>query len=778
MSRKKFFINLKFGVLKPKIFIILFCLFFSSLAFAAALSVTWLSRHLPSNPVSQGCLTHDGKVIDVDGAQEPNDIAFSNDGLTFFIANEAISSPAGYDITVYKLTSPFDLSTLREDCSQDRFDLGTLARGDGSGPLANGTLTSVWGKLFDMEFSKSGDKIFLVNGPSFLMQFSLSTPFDLKTASFDVYQDLDPNYGSLAFNRDGTKMFWLEQAANATKVRTYDLGSPFDITSITLVHTLDLTGTELNTHANSQVANDFNFNDTGSAAYILIAHSYDHSKADQAGRENSAIYQFRLEKNYDMSTATLVGKSLVSFDGERGLPSGFEFGDGGMRLYITDIQAGNPGVDRVNMYSLECPYGIYECTSDPVSELGSQVQLAKENINLNTSVIFKRFEWVKRNRNSENLNSFNININSHNPLLSSLAKKFQTSKYINRASLNNNSSSNNKKTKWSYWSHGDISIGNYEGTFLEKPKQIKTKGLTFGTDRKYGDNKFAGFAIRYGENGADIKGSAQQTNMESLTLNIYGIVPRDENKYINAVIGLSALRFDQKYLGKLTGERNGKQAFAAVNYRTKKSYGDLNLTPSGRFTYAVTQLSDYTNFINSIKRGTNVTYEEDTFENGEVAAGFLFDLNDIVTSDGIFRPNGGLEIVYDITPDIKLEYSNQGSSNINSATIEKYSEKNIRGNIGLEAIYNNGMTLSLNYERFQHIDNHRYSHTDSFLIKVGHISEEDAEFAFNFDPLKNNETTIGYTKNINGLDFKVSSNYSLMSQIPDYGANIEVSSTF
>ena len=88
------------------------------------------------------------------------------------------------------------------------------------------------------------------------------------------------------------------------------------------------------------------------------------------------------------------------------------------------------------------------------------------------------------------------------------------------------------------------------------------------------------------------------------------------------------------------------------------------------------------------------------------------------------------------------------------------------------------MTLSLNYERFQHIDNHRYSHTDSFLIKVGHISKEDAEFAFNFDPLKNNETTIGYTKNINGLNFKISSNYSLMSQIPDYGANIEVSSMF
>tara|TARA_B100000029_G_scaffold503813_1_gene581513 strand:+ start:161 stop:2482 length:2322 start_codon:yes stop_codon:yes gene_type:complete len=773
MKGKKFFRNLKFGVLKPKTFIILFSLFFSSLALAATLSVTLLYQYLPNNPSGLGlaCYTSDGALIESDGAQEPNDVAFSNDGLTYFIANESMVSPNGYDITVYKLERPFDLQSLKEDCSQDRFDLGTLARGDGSGPLANGTLTSVWGKLYDMEFSASGDKIFIVNGVSFLMQFSLSKPFDLSTASFDTYQDLAPNYSSLTFNREGTKMFWLEQAGDATKVRTYETSSPFDISSLTLSHTLDLSSTELNTITGTQSAQDMHFNDTGSAAYILIYGGSDN-------RDLSAIYQFRLSTPYDMSTASLRGKWLVTFEnGATGIPTGFTFGDNGMKIYITDIESGT-GVDRTNAYSLECPYGIYECTSDPVSELGSQVQLAKENINLNTSVIFKRFEWVKRNRNSENLNSFNININSHNPLLASLAKKFQTSKYINRASLNNNSSSNNKKTKWSYWSHGDISIGNYEGTFLEKPKQIKTKGLTFGTDRKYGDNKFAGFAIRYGENDADIKGSAQQTDMESLTLNIYGIVPRDENKYINGVIGLSALRFDQKYLGKLTGERNGKQAFAAVNYRTKKSYGDLNLTPSGRFTYAVTKLSDYTNFINTIKRGTNVTYEEDTFENGEVAAGFLFDLNDIVTSDGIFKPNGGLEIVLDITPDVKLEYSDQGSSNINSATIKKYSQKNIRGNIGLEAIYNNGMTLSLNYERFQHIDNHRYSHTDSFLIKVGHISKEDAEFAFNFDPLKNNETTIGYTKNINGLNFKISSNYSLMSQIPDYGANIEVSSMF
>ena len=37
---------------------------------------------------------------------------------------------------------------------------------------------------------------------------------------------------------------------------------------------------------------------------------------------------------------------------------------------------------------------------------------------------------------------------------------------------------------------------------------------------------------------------------------------------------------------------------------------------------------------------------------------------------------------------------------------------------------------------------------------------------------------LSYVKDVNGFDVKVSSNYSMVSQIPDYGTNIEVSNTF
>ena len=44
--------------------------------------------------------------------------------------------------------------------------------------------------------------------------------------------------------------------------------------------------------------------------------------------------------------------------------------------------------------------------------------------------------------------------------------------------------------------------------------------------------------------------------------------------------------------------------------------------------------------------------------------------------------------------------------------------------------------------------------------------------------LDNDKASLSYKRDLNGFDIKMSSNYSLMSQIPDYGAAIEVARTF
>ena len=44
--------------------------------------------------------------------------------------------------------------------------------------------------------------------------------------------------------------------------------------------------------------------------------------------------------------------------------------------------------------------------------------------------------------------------------------------------------------------------------------------------------------------------------------------------------------------------------------------------------------------------------------------------------------------------------------------------------------------------------------------------------------LDSNKAFLDYKRNINGFNITVGSNYTLMSETPDYGANLEISNTF
>ncbi len=745
-------------------------LFLIITAKASELQIKWRTNIIPASPTDAGhvCFDEQGTQINKVGASEPSDVAFSNDGLTYVVGNIKVDG-IGNRIMAYKLTTPFDLDTIKNDCSQLRFNPWK--------DMATETNT----RVESIRFSRDGTKFFIVNENGEIFSYDLSTPFDLSTRSYITELDLSGARISIEFSADGMQLFKLDGQNKDPTIEVYDLPGPYDTSSATLNYTLDLNDTEIETlqsPAHMQ-ALDFEFNDSGSAIYILAQTT---SPGNDTGYSKSAIFQYNTAANYDISSVQFKGRWNVVFDPNDdhagiGIPYGFAFGASGTKLFVTNLRgvAGDNQHDRTNEYNLECPYGVYECTSDARSNLGSQVELAKQNISLNTSTIFKRFEWIKRNRNKENLNNFALDIDTNNRLLIFLKDNLQ-------ASLNNKkpqSDAKNKRSDWSFWNHADISIGSFDATLFEKPKQIRTRGLTFGADKKYGENKYFGTAVRYGNSSADIKYSAQAINLESLTLNIYGTIPTDQYRYSNAILGLSILRFDQIFSGKVTGKRNGKQAFTALNFRTKKTYGKFNFTPSGRFNYGITNLSHFTDFISKAKRGTDIIYDEKTFETGEIAGGFLFDINEIKVPDGILRPNGGFEMILDISPDLSFNHSNFGGTKTNKATIEKYSHKRLKGNIGFEAIYENGITLSINYEKIAHKDRERsYSHQDTILFKFGRINKNDSEFVMNFNPNQNNKTELSYIKRFNNFNLKMDTNYSLFSKIPEYGANLQISGTF
>ena len=86
-------------------------------------------------------------------------------------------------------------------------------------------------------------------------------------------------------------------------------------------------------------------------------------------------------------------------------------------------------------------------------------------------------------------------------------------------------------------------------------------------------------------------------------------------------------------------------------------------------------------------------------------------------------------------------------------------------------IIENGLSLMAIYERNQS-DN---SHSDTLYLGFGYIPSDDIEYAMTLD---NDKASLNYKRDINGFDIRMSSIYNLMSKIPDYGATIEVSSTF
>ncbi len=790
------------STLKSKAFLILFALFFSSLAFAATLTVTFLDGRIPSHN-SGTCKSSEGfaantpefDTLNVDSTEDPQDVIFSTDGLIVFTTNlSQLSVRTQGNLSMNRLSRPFDMTSVISDNtpgggkpSLNCNDIDAFRVNQSIGFLL------LRHQLVGIDIVDNGTKFFISADNGNIARFDLSTPNEFSTRTFVNVLSTSANEDNFALSTDGTKLFTINDTNNAPVVTTYSLPGPFDISSKTQIHQVDLTTIGVEDETGNDKGDDIEFNETGSAMFVLI--SNDTESSENGPRPNSYIYQYSLGKNFDVSTASLIGRYQVNDFGNvaaaregTGQPRGFSFSADGMRIYIVQMQGG-AGVDQINSFQLECPYGLVACVSETTSVVGAQVELAKQNITLNVSTIFKRFEWIKRNRDQEKFSSANINFSYSNPLLESLAMSLEPNTKKALETLVSKKEKKEKNSKWSTWSLVDLSISNLDKLGFEKAKTVKSLGLTYGADRNFGNNRFLGWAIRYGDGESNIHQSKQNTELESLTLNLYGIVPTNENRYINAVVGLSALRFNNKYLSKLSGERNGKQAFTSINYRTKNTYGSLNVTPTGKFTYGVTRLSEYTDFIsNTINSPTiDIRYAEDTFRSGELTAGFLFDMDKMIYEDGSLQMMGGIEVLYDLTPSIDYKFTYQGETPVNKDTIiGAYSRKSLKTNIGYEWIYLNGFTISPYYERVISLSNNdriadarRKLYNEKFIIKLSKSKEDDnSKFAVNFDPLLDNSTNLNYTKEINGFSFKLNSNYNLFSKISDYGANFELSGTF
>ena len=660
-------------------------------------------------------------------------LTFNNDGTKMYTVHSGAKTDG---VVEYILTSAYDISTATLNTSK------VVHRGGNNG----------FHVPTQVVFNNDGTKMFIVNhaGVMTIDYWSLSTAFDISTATFDDEYDIsgqEIRANSVAFNNDGTRMFvagvgnhLLEQ----DRIHEYSLDTAFDLSS--------------RTHLNTEEMSSFQNYIDG------VTFNYDGTKMYTIDNESNQISQFKLTTPYDVSTLSLEGTYNIDSHDTSGREVAFS-NDGSKMFFIGD------GNDKVYEFNLSCNWSIIDgACDDPItttdggkdilSSIESQTATAKQIVIHATTPVLNRMYWLRRHRANDKLSNQNIKFNFSNSMMASLSKVVPVSNKTNEVldKLSDN---------WSFWSEGSVSIGKTGDTSTSSSKDISSKGVTIGMDKKISKNKLYGYALRLGRDRVDVGSSGSWLDTTSNSLSFYGTFPQDDERFIEGILGIGTLKTDtlrKTTLNYHTGERDGAQVFGSINYFTIHEKEKFNFAPNLRIDLSYTELSKYRE-----TGSTALVYKNQIIETGMISTGFT--VSDVLDFDSLtFKPNGGLEIGLDFSPSSDATYRYLSETTEYTKPIDQDS-KNIRGNIGFDLITEDGLSIITIYERNQS-DN---SHSDTLYLGFGYIPDDNSEYALTFD---NDKASLNYNRDLNGFDIKMSSNYNFMGEIPDYGANLEISNKF
>jgi len=236
--------------------------------------------------------------------------------------------------------------------SQETLPLGLVLSEDGTKAYVSGqangkiyqyTLSTAWdistasyaSKLLsvsghkDLYFKLDGTKVFGLQNTS-IYQYTLSTAWDISTGGGALsfyFGAQEPNAGGLAFSVDGTKAYVV--GVNLT-IYQYTLSTAWDISTASYASKSFSVGSQESDPRGVRLSSD------GTKAYII-------------GNVGDSIYQYTLSTAWDISTASYASKSLYTGSQEPTADS-LTFESSGNKVYIV-----GPTNDTIYQYTLFTP---------------------------------------------------------------------------------------------------------------------------------------------------------------------------------------------------------------------------------------------------------------------------------------------------------------------------------------------------------------------------------------------------------------------------------------
>jgi DNA-binding beta-propeller fold protein YncE len=231
------------------------------------------------------------------------------------------------DLPPEEKNGAFALVTADNDYYEDAppgvpYEADDLLVTDTNDTRSNGT-NDIWMTFDGTRFYEVDNQF----GNERIFQFTLSTPYDVGTKSYDgaMVPQFDGSEG-MDFNNDGSKVYVITASDN--RIEEQDLSTNFDVTT--------------NTFAQSIPTQDNNPRG--------VRFSNDGTKLFEVGTDNNGtIYESNLTVPFDISTA-IFSQSISSVDPR---PNAIEFKPDGTKMYIATKDDGD-----LNQFALSTPYDI------------------------------------------------------------------------------------------------------------------------------------------------------------------------------------------------------------------------------------------------------------------------------------------------------------------------------------------------------------------------------------------------------------------------------------
>ena len=195
----------------------------------------------------------------------------------------------------------------------------------------------------DVVFNADGTKMYIVGqSADSILQYSLSTAFDVSTASYDSvsYNPNGTNQHALRFNSDGTKFYNL----SAPVLYQYSMSTAYDISTA------------------SYDSVSFDFTSTSSSPYAFDI-SPDGTKLVAVSFIDDAVTQYTMSTAFDLSTLSYDSISL-DISSNSANCFGISWSADGGALYLNDAPGSSGAPAKVVQYLCSTPFDLSTATYD------------------------------------------------------------------------------------------------------------------------------------------------------------------------------------------------------------------------------------------------------------------------------------------------------------------------------------------------------------------------------------------------------------------------------